>query len=111
MNKSVFIWKNFHKCPELNYCFNFPFINLSDFRNSNNLFHPVECSIYNFSILTKNIDISMTINLFDNYGSASNTLYLLNYFSTRANQSSNQFLGNSKHFNPWSMWFKFRTRF
>src|ERR1035437_594254 len=111
MYESVFIWKYLNKCPELNNSLYLSFINLSYFRNRDNFFHPIECCSYNFSILTKNIDITMTINLFYNNCSTCNTLYFLDYFPAWTNQCTDQFFRNSKHFNPWSMWFKFRTWF
>src|SRR5665811_183744 len=111
MNEPVFIRKYFNKCAKLNDCFYFSFIYLSDFGNSNNLLYPVKGCSNNFSILSEDIYISMTIYFLNNYCSSGYPLNLLDYFSAGTDQCSDQFFGNGKHFNPWGMWFQFTTRF
>src|SRR5664280_60838 len=111
MNKAIFIRKDFNKCSKLDNCFDFPFINLSYFRNCDNFLHPVKSSINYLSILTEYINIAMAVNFFYDYCCTCNTLYFLNYFAARTNQSADQFLGNCKHFYPWRMRLKIRSRF
>src|SRR5512136_660664 len=109
MEQAVFVWQDFNKSSELNYCLYFSPINLSYFRNRYNFLHPVERSSNSFLIFAKDIYIPVSVFLFNNYGGTCLTLNLLNDFSSGTNQSTNHIFRYGQHFNSWSVRFEFRS--
>ena len=65
MKQPVFIGQYLDKCSKLDNSLYFTLIDLSDFRNGNNLFNPIKGSGYGFLVFPEYVYIAIAVNFFN----------------------------------------------
>ena len=94
VQQTVLARQNLYESTEGNNRTDLTVVNLSDFRDRNNLFDTSQCRIQSTFIFTKDIHISFVILFGDGNGGTGLFLDLLDHFTTRADYSTDKLLRN-----------------
>src|SRR5574344_528343 len=111
MKKSILTRENLNETSIRHNRANSTFINLTNFRNSNDTLNLSKSGINAIFVRSTNLDMAHTIGLINSDCSTGIFLHLLDNLSTRPNDSANEFLRNIQSFNTWNLWFHFLTWF
>src|SRR5665647_44278 len=111
MKKSVLVRKNLDKRSELGDCFNLASVNLAYFRHCTYGINAVKSRPDNLIIVTKDIDHTLAVDLFNDNSCTCCRLNILYDFSAGTDNGTDHLFRDVNLLYPWSMRLKIRPWF